>query len=203
LDCELDALLEARKQMNDVAERLAGKEKPAYKLSVNDMVIKAVAMALREVPAANASWSDAAILQYNNVDISVAVAIDGGLITPIVKNADQKGLAQISNEAKDLIARARAGKLQPSEYQGGGFSISNLGMYGIKNFNAIINPPQGCILAVGAGEERVVVKGGQFKAVNAMTVTLSCDHRVVDGAVGAEFLGAFKRYIETPVLMLA
>ncbi len=203
LDCELDAMLEARKQMNAAAELVAGKEKPAYKLSVNDMVIKAVAMALRDVPAANASWSDAAILQYNNVDISVAVAIDGGLITPIVKNADQKGLAQIANEAKDLIARARAGKLQPSEYQGGGFSISNLGMYGIKNFNAIINPPQGCILAVGAGEERVVVKGGQFKAVNAMTVTLSCDHRVVDGAVGAEFLGAFKRYIETPVLMLA
>jgi pyruvate dehydrogenase E2 component (dihydrolipoamide acetyltransferase) len=203
LDCELDTLLEARKQMNDAAEKAAGKDKPAYKLSVNDMVIKAVAMALRDVPAANASWTDAAILQYNNVDISVAVAIDGGLITPIVKNADQKGLAQISNEAKDLIARARAGKLQPSEYQGGGFSISNLGMYGIKNFNAIINPPQGCILAVGAGEERVVVKGGQFKAVMMMTVTLSCDHRVVDGAVGAEFLSAFKRYIETPVLMLA
>jgi pyruvate dehydrogenase E2 component (dihydrolipoamide acetyltransferase) len=204
LDCELDALLLARKQMNDAAEALAGKDgKPAYKLSVNDMVIKAVAMGLRDVPAANASWTDAAIQQYNNVDISVAVAIDGGLITPIVKNADQKGLGQISNEAKDLIARARSGKLQPSEYQGGGFSISNLGMYGIKNFNAIINPPQGCILAVGAGEERVVVKRGEFKAVNVMTVTLSCDHRVVDGAVGAEFLSAFKRYIETPVLMLA
>jgi pyruvate dehydrogenase E2 component (dihydrolipoamide acetyltransferase) len=204
LDVELDSLLEARKNLNAAAEAAAGKDgKPVYKLSVNDMVIKAVAMALREVPAANASWSDAAILQYNNVDISVAVAIDGGLITPIVQNADQKGLGQISNEAKDLIARARAGKLQPSEYQGGGFSISNLGMYGIKNFNAIINPPQGCILAVGAGEERVVVRGGQFKAVNMMTVTLSCDHRVVDGAVGAEFLGAFKRYIETPVLMLA
>jgi pyruvate dehydrogenase E2 component (dihydrolipoamide acetyltransferase) len=204
LDVELDSLLEARKGLNAAAEAAAGKDgKPAYKLSVNDMVIKAVAMALREVPAANASWSDAAILQYNNVDISVAVAIDGGLITPIVQNADQKGLGQISNEAKDLIGRARAGKLQPSEYQGGGFSISNLGMYGIKNFNAIINPPQGCILAIGAGEERVVVRGGQFKAVNAMTVTLSCDHRVVDGAVGAEFLGAFKRYIETPVLMLA
>lgn len=204
LDVELDSLLEARKNLNAAAEAAAGKDgKPAYKLSVNDMVIKAVAMALREVPAANASWSDAAILQYNNVDISVAVAIDGGLITPIVQNADQKGLGQISNEAKDLIARARAGKLQPSEYQGGGFSISNLGMYGIKNFNAIINPPQGCILAVGSGEERVVVRGGQFKAVNMMTVTLSCDHRVVDGAVGAEFLGAFKRYIETPVLMLA
>jgi pyruvate dehydrogenase E2 component (dihydrolipoamide acetyltransferase) len=170
---------------------------------VNDMVIKAVAMGLRDVPAANASWTDAAIQQYNNVDISVAVAIDGGLITPIVKNADQKGLGQIANEAKDLIARARSGKLQPSEYQGGGFSISNLGMYGIKNFNAIINPPQGCILAVGAGEERVVVKRGEFKAVTMMTVTLSCDHRVVDGAVGAEFLSAFKRYIETPVLMLA
>ena len=204
LDCELDCLLAARKQMNDAAEAAAGKDgKPAYKLSVNDMVIKAVAMALRDVPAANASWTDAAIQQYNNVDISVAVAIDGGLITPIVKNADQKGLGQIANEAKDLIARARAGKLQPSEYQGGGFSISNLGMYGIKNFNAIINPPQGCILAVGAGEERVVVKRGEFKAVNVMTVTLSCDHRVVDGAVGAEFLSAFKRYVESPVLMLA
>lgn len=204
LDCELDALLLARKQMNEAAEALAGKDgKPAYKLSVNDMVIKAVAMGLRDVPAANASWTDAAIQQYNNVDISVAVAIDGGLITPIVKNADQKGLGQISNEAKDLISRARSGKLQPSEYQGGGFSISNLGMYGIKNFNAIINPPQGCILAVGAGEERVVVKRGEFKAVQIMTVTLSCDHRVVDGAVGAEFLSAFKRYIEIPVLMLA
>ncbi len=203
VDCELDALLASRKQMNDAAAKAAGKdEKPAYKLSVNDMVIKAVAMALREVPAANASWTDNAIQQYNNVDISVAVAMEGGLITPIVQNADQKGLAQISNEAKDLITRARTGKLQPSEYQGGGFSISNLGMYGIKNFNAIINPPQGCILAVGAGEERVVVKGGEFKAMTAMTVTLSCDHRVVDGAVGAEFLAAFKRYIESPVMML-
>ncbi len=205
LDCELDNLLAARKRLNDAAEAaIKGQKdaKPAYKLSVNDMVIKAVAMALREVPAANASWTDAAIRQYNNVDISVAVAMEGGLITPIVKNADQKGLAQISNEAKDLINRARAGKLQPEEYTGGGFSISNLGMYGIKNFSAIINPPQGCILAVGAGEERVVVKGGQFKAVNAMTVTLSCDHRVVDGAVGAEFLAAFKRYIEEPVMML-
>ncbi len=204
LDCELDHLLAARKQMNDSAEAAVGKDgKPAYKLSVNDMVIKAVAIGLREVPAANASWTDAAIQQYNNVDISVAVAIDGGLITPIVKNADQKGLGQISNEAKDLIARARSGKLQPSEYQGGGFSISNLGMYGIKHFNAIINPPQGCILAIGAGEERVVVKGGEFKAVTVMSVTLSCDHRVVDGAVGAQFLAAFKRYIESPVLMLA
>ena len=203
LDCELDTLLAARKQINDAAAKAAGRdEKPAYKLSVNDMVIKAVGMALREVPAANASWTDNAIQQYNNVDISVAVAIDGGLITPIVQNADQKGLAQISNEAKDLISRARSGKLQPSEYQGGGFSISNLGMYGIKNFNAIINPPQGCILAVGAGEERVVSKNGEFTSATVMTVTLSCDHRVVDGAVGAEFLAAFKRYIESPVMML-
>jgi pyruvate dehydrogenase E2 component (dihydrolipoamide acetyltransferase) len=203
VDCQLDNLLAARKSINDAAEAgLARDEKPAYKLSVNDMIIKAVAMGLRDVPAANASWTDSAIQQYNNVDISVAVALDGGLITPIVKNADQKGLAQISNEAKDLIARARSGKLQPSEYQGGGFSISNLGMYGIKNFNAIINPPQGCILAVGAGEERVVSKNGQFATATVMTVTLSCDHRVVDGAVGAEFLAAFKRYIETPVMML-
>lgn len=203
IECELDALLDARKRMNDAAAAAAGKdEKPAYKLSVNDMIIKAVAMGLREVPAANASWTDNAILQYNNVDISVAVALEGGLVTPIVKNADQKGMAQISTEAKDLIARARAGKLQPSEYQGGGFSISNLGMYGIKHFNAIINPPQGCILAIGAGEERVVVRNGEFTAVTMMTATLSCDHRVVDGAVGAAFLAAFKRYIESPVMML-
>lgn len=203
IDCELDALLEARKRLNTAAEAAAGKDgKPAYKLSVNDIIVKAVAMGLKEVPAANASWTDAAIRQFNNVDISVAVAMEGGLITPIVKNADQKPLSVIANELKDLIARARAGKLQPEEYQGGGFSISNLGMFGIKHFNAIINPPQGCILAVGAGEERVVVKGGQFKAVNAMTVTLSCDHRVVDGAVGAQFLAAFKRYIEDPVMML-
>ncbi len=204
VDCTLDELLSARKALNNAAANAVKKdEKPAYKLSVNDMVIKAVAMALRDVPAANASWTDDAIHQYNNVDISVAVALDGGLITPIVKNADQKGLSQISNEAKDLISRARTGKLQPSEYQGGGFSISNLGMYGIKSFNAIINPPQGCILAIGAGEERVIAKDGQFIAVTAMTVTLSCDHRVVDGAVGAEFLAAFKKYIEHPVMMLA
>ncbi len=203
IDVELDQLLAARARMNAAAEAAAGKAgTPAYKLSVNDIIIKAVAMGLRDVPAANASWTDAAIQQYNNVDVSVAVALDGGLITPIVKNADQKSLGTISNEMKDLIVRARAGKLAPEEFQGGGFSISNLGMYGIKNFNAIVNPPQGCILAIGAGEERVVVKKGEFKAVNAMTVTLSCDHRVVDGAVGAEFLGAFKRYIEDPVMMV-
>ena len=203
IECELDNLLATRKRMNDAATNAAGKgEAPAYELSVNDLVVKAVGMALRDVPAANATWTDNAIRLYNNVDVSVAVAMDGGLITPILKNADQKGLAQTSNELKDLITRARSGKLQPSEYQGGGFSISNLGMYGIKQFNAIINPPQACILAIGAGEEKVVVKNGQFVAVNAMTVTLSCDHRAVDGAVGAEFLAAFKRYIEEPVMML-
>ncbi|MDX2074226.1 MAG: pyruvate dehydrogenase complex dihydrolipoamide acetyltransferase [Alphaproteobacteria bacterium] len=206
LDIELDRLLDLRKQLNDAAEHAAKKQgkdvKPAYKLSVNDLVIKATAMAMKDVPAANASWTDAAILQYNNVDISVAVAIDGGLITPIVKNADQKDVVKISGEMKDLAARAKAGKLQPEEFQGGGFSISNLGMYGISHFAAIVNPPQGCILAVGAGAEKVVVKNGAMVVANVMTVTLSVDHRVVDGAVGAEFLQAFKRYIEAPALLL-
>ncbi len=200
IECEMDSLLAARERINNAAPK-AG-DKTAYKVSVNDLVVKAVAMGLREVPAANASWTDNAIRQYNNVDVSVAVAMEGGLITPIVRNADQKPLSVMSNELKDLIARARAGKLQPSEYTGGGFSVSNLGMYGIKHFGAIINPPQGCILAVGASEEKVVVKKGEFKAVTVMHVTLSCDHRVVDGAVGAEFLSAFKRYIEDPVMML-
>lgn len=203
LDLNLDALLAARKQLNGAAEMAAGKNgTPAYKLSVNDLIVKGVAMALRDVPAANASWAGDKILQYNNVDVSVAVAIDGGLITPIVKNADQKTLSTMSNELKDLIVRARDGKLQPEEYQGGGFSISNLGMFGIKNFNAIINPPQSCILAVGAGEERVIVENGQMKVANMLSVTLSSDHRVVDGAVGAEFLAAFKRYIESPMAMM-
>ncbi len=206
LDIELDRLLDVRKQLNDAAEHAAKKQgkdaKPAYKLSVNDLVIKATALAMKDVPAANASWTDAAILQYNNVDISVAVAIDGGLITPIVKNADQKNVTAISSEMKDLAARAKAGKLQPEEFQGGGLSISNLGMYGISSFAAIVNPPQGCILAVGAGAEKVVVKNGQMVVANVMTVTLSVDHRVVDGAVGAEFLQAFKRYCEAPALLL-
>lgn len=206
VDIELDRLLDVRKQLNDAADMAAKKQgkdaKPAYKLSVNDLVIKATALALKDVPAANASWTDAAILQYNNVDISVAVAIDGGLITPIVKNADQKDVTKISSEMKDLAARAKAGKLQPEEFQGGGFSISNLGMYGISNFAAIVNPPQGCILAVGAGAEKVLVKQGKMEIANVMTVTLSVDHRVVDGAVGAEFLQAFKRYCEAPALLL-
>jgi len=206
LDIELDRLLDLRAQLNgaaDLAAKKQGKEaKAAYKLSVNDLVIKATALAMKDVPAANASWTDAAILQYNNIDISVAVAIDGGLITPIVKNADQKTVITISGEMKDLASRAKAGKLQPEEFQGGGLSISNLGMYGISNFAAIVNPPQGCILAVGAGAEKVVVKGGKMEVANVMTVTLSVDHRVVDGAVGAEFLQAFKRYCEAPALLL-
>ncbi len=203
VDVELDALLDVRKQLNGEAERLAGKEgKPVYKLSVNDMVIKAVALAMKQVPDSNAMWTDEAILRFNNVDISVAVAIDGGLITPIVRNADQKSIIQISGEMKELAKKAKEGKLKPEEFQGGGFSISNLGMYGIKNFAAIVNPPQGCILAVGAGEERVVVRAGQQVIRNMMDVTLSVDHRVVDGAVGATFLQAFKRYIESPALLL-
>jgi pyruvate dehydrogenase E2 component (dihydrolipoamide acetyltransferase) len=203
VDVELDAMLAMRKQLNASAEAAAGKgNEPAYKISVNDIVIKCVAMGLRECPDANAAWGGDKIIRYNNVDVSVAVAIDGGLITPIVKNADQKSLSAISNEMKDLAKRARANKLQPAEFQGGGFSISNLGMYGIKQFNAIINPPQSCILAIGAGEERVVVKNGQMQVANVMTVTLSSDHRVVDGAVGAVFLQSFKKFCEQPLTML-
>lgn len=202
IDCNIDKLLDVRKDLNDTAHIDAETGKAAYKLSVNDLIIKAVAKALKKVPNANASWTDEAILLYNNVDISVAVAIDGGLITPIVKNADQKSLQAISNEMKDLAARAKTGKLAPEEFQGGGFSISNLGMYGIKNFSAIINPPQGCILAVGAGEQRPVVIDGKIVPATIMTATLSCDHRVVDGAVGAEFLAAFKEYVERPVTII-
>lgn len=202
IDCQLDKLLDVRKDLNDAASINAETGQPVYKLSVNDLVIKAVGKALKKVPEANATWTDSAILKYNNVDISVAVAIDGGLITPIIRNADQKALGIISNEMKDLAARAKKGKLAPEEFQGGGFSISNLGMYGIKNFNAIINPPQACILAIGAGEQRPVVKDGVIVPATVMTVTLSCDHRAVDGAVGAEFLAAFKEFIERPVTML-
>jgi len=208
VDCQLDNLLEARKQLNDKAAKKAGKakdgkpNKPSYKLSVNDFVIKAVAAAMKDVPESNASWYDDAIVLYDNVDISVAVAIEGGLITPIVKNADQKTLPQISNEMKSLASKARTGTLMPEEYQGGGFSISNLGMFGIKSFSAIINPPQACILAVGAGEQKAVVKNGNLEIATVMNVTLSVDHRAVDGAVGATFLGAFKEYIENPATLL-
>jgi pyruvate dehydrogenase E2 component (dihydrolipoamide acetyltransferase) len=202
VEVEIDALMEARQQLNEYATAQAGKDgKPPYKLSVNDMVIKAVALALRDKPSCNASWYDDAIIQYNNVDISVAVATEGGLITPIIRNADQKSLPQISNEMKELAKRARENKLKPEEFQGGGFSISNLGMYGVKTFQAIINPPQACILAVGAGEEVVRVREGSVVAVNVMSLTLSVDHRAVDGALGAEYLQALKRYIEQPVLM--
>jgi pyruvate dehydrogenase E2 component (dihydrolipoamide acetyltransferase) len=204
LSCELkiDKLLEVRAALNEVAQHEAKDGAPAYKVSVNDMIIKAVAMALNKVPEANSSWSDDAILIYNNVDISVAVAIDGGLITPIVKNADQKTIPAISTEVKQLVKKAREGKLQPEEFQGGSFSISNLGMFGIDNFSAIVNPPQSCILAVSRGVEKPIVENGQIKIANMMNVTLSSDHRSVDGSVGAEFLKALRRYIEHPISML-
>ncbi len=196
VDCVLDKLLAARAQMNDAADG-------AYKLSVNDFIIKANAMALKAYPAANTSWTDDAVIQYAHSDISVAVATPNGLITPIIKAAETKSLSEISNEMKDLAKRAKEGKLKPIEFQGGTFSISNLGMFGVKNFQAIVNPPQSCIMAVGAGEECVVVENGQMVVRTVMTVTLSTDHRSVDGAVGAEYLQHFKRFIENPVLMLA
>jgi pyruvate dehydrogenase E2 component (dihydrolipoamide acetyltransferase) len=189
IDCEIDALLELRKSVNEVG---------GGKVSVNDCVIRAVALAMKKVPAANASWTNDAIMRYKNIDISIAVATPNGLVTPIIKQADTKSLKEISAEMKDLGLRAREGKLRPEEFQGGGFSISNLGMYGIKDFSAIINPPQSCILAVGAGEQRAVVKNGQLAVATVMTCTLSVDHRSVDGAVGAEFLQAFKPLIEKP-----
>jgi pyruvate dehydrogenase E2 component (dihydrolipoamide acetyltransferase) len=199
VDCVIDRLLAGRAALNAKSPE---KGPGAFKLSVNDFVIKAVAVALRQVPAANASYSDDGILMWDAVDVSVAVAIPGGLITPIIRKADAKGLAQISNEMKDLAARAKDGKLKPEEFQGGGFSISNLGMFGIKEFGAVINPPQGAILAVGAGEQRPVVKDGALAIATVMSCTLSVDHRVIDGAVGAEFLAAFKRIVEDPLAML-
>jgi pyruvate dehydrogenase E2 component (dihydrolipoamide acetyltransferase) len=198
VDCDIDALMALRKELNEKSPEGAG----AYKLSVNDFVVRAVALALRKVPAANATWTDEATRLYQNVDVSVAVATPNGLITPIVRRADVKGLAAISNEMKALAQKARDGKLKPEEFQGGGFTISNLGMYGIKEFSAIINPPQACILAVGAGEQRPVVKKGALAIATVMTCTLSVDHRAVDGAIGAEFLGAFKKLIEEPLTML-
>jgi pyruvate dehydrogenase E2 component (dihydrolipoamide acetyltransferase) len=202
LDLNIDKLLEMRASINAEA-KTSESGKAEYKLSVNDLMIKAVAMALKKVPHANSAWSDDAILLYNNIDISVAVAIDGGLITPIIKNADQKDLVSISNEMKLLAKKAKDGKLQPEEFQGGGFSISNLGMYGIDSFNAIVNPPQSCILAIGAGIKKPIVgQGDQLEIATIMNVTLSSDHRSVDGAVGAEFLSALKKYVENPILML-
>ena len=204
LDCELDALLALRKQLNDAAptRKTEKGEEPAYKLSVNDLVIKAMAMALMAVPDANASWTEGGMLKHKHADVGVAVSIPGGLITPIVRKADQKTLSVISNEMKDLAGRARNRKLKPEEYQGGTTAVSNLGMFGIKDFAAVINPPHATILAVGAGEERAVVKNGEIRIATVMSVTLSTDHRAVDGALGAELLGAFKKYIENPMGML-
>jgi pyruvate dehydrogenase E2 component (dihydrolipoamide acetyltransferase) len=198
LDCELDALLALRQDLNGRSPEGKG----SYKLSVNDFIIKAVAASLIRVPAANSAYTDDAALFYKHADISVAVATPTGLITPIIKKAETKGLATISSEMKDLAVRARDGKLKPEEFQGGSFSISNLGMFGVKEFAAIINPPQACILAVGAGEQRAVVRKGALAIANVMTVTLSVDHRVVDGAVGAEFLAEFKKIVEDPIKLV-
>ena len=195
VECMLDNLLDARKQINEAADG-------EFKLSVNDFIIKASALALKAYPAANVSWQGDTVHQYHSSDISVAVATPNGLITPIIRRAELKGLREISDEMKELAGRAREGKLKPEEFQGGCFSISNLGMFGVKDFAAIINPPQSCILAVGAGEQVPKVVNGEVKIRTVMSVTLSTDHRTVDGAVGAEWLQHFKKYIENPVSML-
>lgn len=195
IDCNIEELLKARSSINSMSNG-------EYKISVNDMIIKAASATLIKVPKANASWENENTRYFKNTDISVAVAIEGGLITPIVKNVESKGLQEISQDMKVLAQKAKEGKLMPEEYVGGSFSISNLGMYGIKEFAAVINPPQGCILAVGAGEQRAIVINNQISIATMMTVTLSCDHRVVDGAVGAEFLSKFKEFVENPSLML-
>ncbi|MBT7504946.1 MAG: pyruvate dehydrogenase complex dihydrolipoamide acetyltransferase, partial [Rhodospirillales bacterium] len=194
VDCELDNLLALRKDLNSRSD--------AYKISVNDFIIRAVAIALKKVPEANAMWTDEAMRYFEQADVSVAVAIPGGLITPVIRDAGSKGLVEISTEIKDMATRARDGKLMPEEYQGGCFTISNLGMFGIDNFSAIINPPQACILAVGAGKQQAVVKDGALAVATVMSCTLAVDHRVVDGAVGAQFMAAFKPLIEDPVSML-
>ncbi len=199
LDCELDALLAVRKRMNDRSP----KDGPgAYKISVNDFIIKAMAQALQRIPAANATWTEAGMLLHKHSDVGVAVAIEGGLFTPVIRKAETKGLAEISAEMKDLAGRARQRKLAPHEYQGGTTAISNLGMFGISHFSAVINPPQATILAVGSGSPRMVVKDGAPTVATVMTVTLSCDHRAVDGALGANLLGEFKAFIEEPGMML-
>ncbi|CUX17142.1 pyruvate dehydrogenase complex dihydrolipoamide acetyltransferase [Agrobacterium fabrum] len=200
VDCELDTLLALRAQLNAAAPEKDGK--PVYKLSVNDMVIKALALSLRDVPDANVSWTESAMVKHKHSDVGVAVSIPGGLITPIIRKAEEKSLSTISNEMKDYGKRAKERKLKPEEYQGGTTAVSNMGMMGVKSFSAVINPPHATILAVGAGEQRAVVKNGEIKIANVMTVTLSTDHRCVDGALGAELIGAFKRYIENPMGML-
>jgi pyruvate dehydrogenase E2 component (dihydrolipoamide acetyltransferase) len=201
VDCDIGKLTAAREEINAAAPK--DKDgKPAYKLSVNDFVIKALALALQRVPEANVSWSEAAMLRHKHSDIGVAVALPFGLITPIIRQAETKSLSAISNEMKDLAARAKGKKLKPNEYQGGTSSVSNLGMYGIKDFTAVINPPQSSILAVGAGEERAVVRNGKIDIATLMSVTLSCDHRAIDGALGAQLITAFKTLIENPVMMI-
>ena len=199
-DVLLDELLRARERINSAAPKTGPR---AYKLSVNDFIIKGMALALQQVPAANASWSEAGMLRHRHSDVGVAVAIDGGLFTPVIRHAELKTLGEISNEMKDLAERARKKRLAPHEYQGGSTSISNLGMFGIKSFDAVINPPHATILAVGAGEKRpVVLTNGQLGVATVMSCTLSCDHRAVDGALGAELLNAFKQLMEDPVRML-
>jgi pyruvate dehydrogenase E2 component (dihydrolipoyllysine-residue acetyltransferase) len=201
VDCDIGKLLDAREEINAAASK--DKDgKPSYKLSVNDFVIKALALALQRVPDANVSWTDGGMLKHKHSDIGVAVAMPNGLITPIIRSAETKSLSAISNEMRDLAVRARARKLKPHEYQGGTTAVSNLGMYGIKDFTAVINPPHATILAVGTGEERAVVRDGKIVAAQIMSVTMSCDHRAVDGALGAILIGAFKALIENPVMML-
>jgi pyruvate dehydrogenase E2 component (dihydrolipoamide acetyltransferase) len=200
VDCEIDALLQAREEINAGAP-MSG-DKPRWKLSVNDFVIKALALALIKVPNANVTWTDAGMLKHKHADVGVAVALDGGLITPIIRRAEEKTLSMISSEMKELASRARAKRLKPNEYEGGSSAISNLGMYGVREFAAVINPPHATILAIGAGEQRAVVKDGKLGIATVMTVTLSADHRAVDGAVGAELLAAFKGFVEKPATML-
>jgi pyruvate dehydrogenase E2 component (dihydrolipoyllysine-residue acetyltransferase) len=201
MDCDIGKLLEAREEINAAAPKDKEK-KPLYKLSVNDFVIKAMAIALQRIPDCNVSWTEGGMLKHKHSDIGVAVAMPGGLITPIIRKAETKSLSTISGEMKDFAARARARKLKPEEYQGGTTAVSNLGMYGIKDFTAVINPPHATILAVGTSEERPVVRGGKIEIAQIMSVTLSCDHRAVDGALGAELIGAFKQLIENPVMMM-
>ncbi len=193
VDCQVDKLISLKNEINSADEN--------DKVTINDLIIKAVAFSMKKFPDINSSWIDNKILKYSNVDISIAVALDDGLITPIVKNADKKGILSISKEVKDLVSRARSGKLKPEEFQGGGFTISNLGMFGIKAFSAIINPPQSCIMAVGASKKQPIVMNEKIEIAEIMTVTLSVDHRAVDGALGAKFLNAFKHYIENPLVM--
>jgi len=201
MDCNIGKLVEAREEINAAAPK--DKDgKPAYKLSVNDFVIKALAIALQRIPNANVSWTDGGMLKHKHSDVGVAVAMPGGLITPIIRKAETKPISRISAEMKDFAARARARRLKPEEYQGGTTAVSNLGMYGIKDFTAVINPPHATILAVGTGEERAIVKHGKIEVAQIMSVTLSCDHRAVDGALGAELIGAFKMLIENPVMMV-